>query len=82
VPQLSIRFESSDLKLQLDKLQMRQSMKAMFTMQATQEKMHLLIHRPKRSAVDQPWEWWSYMLILIANKPDLMEKKVRMYVNY
>jgi hypothetical protein len=80
VPQLSIRFESSDLKLHFDKLQMRQSMKAMFTMQAMQEKMHLLKHRPLESAVQKPWQWWEYMLILIAKKPDLLEKKVRFEV--
>lgn len=76
VPQVAIRFESSDLKLHFDKLQMRQSMKAMLTMQAMREKMHLLVLRPSRSAMEQPWEWWAYMLILIAKKPDLMEKKV------
>jgi hypothetical protein len=78
VPQLSIRFESSDLKLHFDKLQMRQSMKAMFAMQAMQEKMFLWMHRPKQSAVHQPWEWWEYLLILMSNKPDLLAKRVRL----
>lgn len=76
IPQLSIRFESSDLKLHCDKLQMRQSMKALFAMQAIQEKMHLLVHRPKQSALVAPWDWWYYVLMLMANKPDLMVNKV------
>lgn len=76
VPQLSVRFESSDLKLHFDKLQLRQSMKAVSTMQVMQEKMHLLMHRPKKSAVVAPWDWWSYLLILMANKPDLLPRKV------
>ena len=76
VPQLSIKFESSDLKLQLDKLQMRQSMTVIFAMQKMQEKMDLLVYRPSKSAVESPWEWWKYCLILMANKPDLLENKV------
>lgn len=80
IPQLSIRFESSDLKLHLDKLQMRQSMKAIFAMQAVQEKMHLLAHRPKQCALVAPWDWWAYMLILLSNKPDLMAKKVQTFL--
>ena len=76
VPQLSLQFESSDLKLHFDKLQMRQSIKAFMMMAAMKDKMVLMKHRPEKSALKEPWAWWAYVLILIARKPDLLEKKV------
>ncbi len=76
VPQLSISFESSDLKLYFDKLQLKQSIKALSSMQRSYEKMHLLSYRPRESALSKPWDWWSYAFIALSNNPELFVNKV------
>jgi vacuolar protein sorting-associated protein 13A/C len=75
-PNLSVRIESVNLNMNLDKRQYHQIKETSVAVRSFHNLQRFIQHRPKQSPTEAPVAWWRYALLLLTEKECILKRKV------